>query len=285
PLPARETAREPAGAERSPAPASPTAERKPVLEAVTPAAGKLAVQFNTERPHGRLGLLWILVLIPAAVVGREWLAAVLAITAVVGACQAVASRRSRGQHPVLILSAVTALALPMAAVAGLNAAALAAAGGAGLTLVVWVFIPRYTSPGDIVATLAIGGALGLAAASPVLLREFRLDLTLLLLTCASVYDAGAYLVGTGASYAWEGPAAGVVALIPVTIFSAVVLVPPLGGGAPFLLGLLAAALAPLGPLVGTALIGTPDADVPGLRRLDSLVVLGPLWAAAAAAMV
>jgi hypothetical protein len=76
-----------------------------------------------------------------------------------------------------------------------------------------------------------------------------------------------------------------VALIPVTIFSAVVLVPPLAGGGPFLLGLLAAALAPLGPLVGTALVGTPQADVPGLRRLDSLIVLGPVWATAAAAIV
>jgi hypothetical protein len=155
----------------------------------------------------------------------------------------------------------------------------------GLTVLMSFLFPTRSSLRDIGATLAIGGLLGLAAASPVLLRDFRLDAALLLLACAAAYDAGAYLVGTGATVAWEGPAAGVVALIPVTILSAVVLVPPFPPGGPLLLGALAAILTPLGPLAGTALVGSREADVPGLRRLDSLLVLGPVWAAVAAALV
>jgi hypothetical protein len=60
-----------------------------------------------------------------------------------------------------------------------------------------------------------------------------------------------------------------------------VFVPPFSGASPWLLGLLAAALAPFGPLVGTLLLGEREARAPALRRLDSLLVLGPVWAAAA----
>jgi hypothetical protein len=99
---------------------------------------------------------------------------------------------------------------------------------------------------------------------------------LLAMICA--YDAGAYLIGTGASSAWEGPAAGVAALIPITIFAEVVLVPPFGAMQPLFLGVLAAVLAPCGPVAASALLGDRSGHAPALRRLDSLLLLGPLWA-------
>jgi hypothetical protein len=112
----------------------------------------------------------------------------------------------------------------------------------------------------------------------VLVRQTGIAPTLLLLALVSVYDAGAYLVGTGAASAWEGPAAGVAALIPVTIFASVVLIPPFSGAEPLLLGVLAAVLAPAGPVAASALLGDRSAHAPALRRLDSLLLLGPLWA-------
>ena len=41
---------------------------------------------------------------------------------------------------------------------------------------------------------------------------------------------------------------------------------------------LAALCCPVGQLVGSALLPDPDSPAPALRRIDSLLVLGPLWA-------
>jgi CDP-diglyceride synthetase len=95
---------------------------------------------------------------------------------------------------------------------------------------------------------------------------------------------GAYLVGTGAGNDWEGPVAGVAAIFCVTLFVAV-LVPSFGGGGPFLLGLVAAILTPLGPLAASIILGDRNAKAPALRRLDSLLLVAPVWAWVAAVLV
>ena len=74
------------------------------------------------------------------------------------------------------------------------------------------------------------------------------------------------------------------AIVCVTLFVAV-LVPSFRGGSPFLLGLVAAVLAPLGPLAASVILGDSDASAPALRRLDSLLLLGPVWAWSAAAVL
>jgi CDP-diglyceride synthetase len=95
---------------------------------------------------------------------------------------------------------------------------------------------------------------------------------------------GAYLVGTGATNDWEGPVAGVASIVCVTLFVAV-LVPSFGGGGPFLLGVVAAILAPLGPLAASIVLGDRDAKAPALRRIDSLLLLAPVWAWLAAVLL
>jgi hypothetical protein len=62
-------------------------------------------------------------------------------------------------------------------------------------------------------------------------------------------------------------------------------VPSFGGGGPFLLGLVAAILAPLGPLAASIVLGDRDAKAPALRRLDSLLLLAPVWAWVAAVLL
>ena len=41
---------------------------------------------------------------------------------------------------------------------------------------------------------------------------------------------------------------------------------------------LAAVCCPVGQLVASALLPDPDSPAPALRRIDSFLVLGPLWA-------
>ena len=137
---------------------------------------------------------------------------------------------------------------------------------------------------DVALTVLVALAVGLAAAAPVLLRGLGLAAPLALLAFAAAHDMGAYLVGTGATATWEGPVAGIAAVACVTLFVAV-LVPSFTGAGSFALGVVAGTLAPLGPLAASALLGDRSAPAPALRRLDSLLLMGPVWAWVAAALL
>jgi uncharacterized membrane protein YoaK (UPF0700 family) len=232
-----------------------------------------------------LGVAWAVITGGALVAGPGWLAIWLAVIAFVAASQTATVWRKRGERPLPGFAAATAAALPLAATVGLGHMNAVVAGAVVLTMVARLAAPTKAPGRDIGLTLVIGVSIGMAAAAPVLLREINIPAALYLLACAALYDAGAYLVGTGASSAWEGPAAGVAALIPLTMLAAVVLVPPFHGGSPLLLGALAAVLAPFGPVAGSALLGDRTAYAPGLRRLDSLLVMGPIWAWCAVALL
>ena len=58
---------------------------------------------------------------------------------------------------------------------------------------------------------------------------------------------------------------------------AVLRVPPFDGGAVFVFGGFAALFCPLGQVAASALLPRADARAPALRRLDSLLLLGPAW--------
>lgn len=235
--------------------------------------------YDNARPHGRIGFAWAVVTVTAVIAGPGWTAGWLGANAFVGASQAAGTRRGLDVAPPPWLAALAALAPPVAAVFGGRYVVGVVAAGLVSAVLVRTFVNHRASAHAVSLALVMGSAIGSAAASVALTREVDVAAAVYLLACACIYDAGAYLVGTGASAEWEGPLAGVVALLPVTILAAVVLVPsPFPSGTPLALGLLAAILAPLGPLAGTALLGRRDADAPGLRRLDSLILLGPAWA-------
>jgi hypothetical protein len=100
---------------------------------------------------------------------------------------------------------------------------------------------------------------------------------------ASAYELGDYIVGSGASNPVEGPLAGVTTAALVSLPLALVLVEPYNVAGVALLGFTAVVL-PLGQLVGSAVLPGAGAHAPALRRIDTLFVLAPLWAAAAGAL-
>lgn len=120
---------------------------------------------------------------------------------------------------------------------------------------------------------------GVAAASFVLARAQGLATGLVLAGMVTVFDSSAYLIGTGAPNRWEGSVAGVASIAALTLFVAAVLAPPFTGASPWILGGAAAALAPIGPVLARWATGDKDAPVPALRRLDSLILVGPAWVA------
>jgi hypothetical protein len=134
-------------------------------------------------------------------------------------------------------------------------------------------------------TIAATAGLVVAAAGPVIVRT-RPDgavLAVALLLAVCLYDAAVFVVGTGATNSWEGPAAGVVTLVPFTVLVAALLVPPFRGSSPWVLGGLTAVLAPWGAPLATRLLGGGD-RLGAVRRLDSLLLVGPAWAVATAVM-
>ncbi|HEX6595652.1 MAG TPA: hypothetical protein VF045_01870, partial [Acidimicrobiales bacterium] len=260
------------------APRPTTAPRK------RPSLPELAVVPQPTRPHGKLGVLWAAITVGAVVLGALPLALWLAACAAVATIQA--GRASKADHELTAVFAAAAGAgmLPLvAAVAGLPVMAVVAVAVAVLVPVAGMSAPGRPNPRDVGTLVLLSVSVGVAVASVVLLREVNIHAPLLLLAYAAAYDASAYVVGTGATKFWEGPVAGVLMLIPVTMLSAVF--PLESEGSSLLLGVVAALLTPCGPLAASALLGDAEANAPALRRLDSLLVLAPLWGLLAWAFV
>lgn len=244
-----------------------------------------AVVHDIDGPKVRLGALWFVASVSACVVARPLLAIVLAIAAGCAADQVVrlhdpdattGVRSLLGDLPRLA-AVLAAGSLPLAAAAGSDTltAAMAAA-------VVLSFAACGTR-----ALLPVFGAvpLGLAAAAPVLLHRVGMAAALFLLLLVCAYDAGDFLVGTGAGTSWEGPAAGIAAVAVVGFAATVIAPPPLIEEGAAVLALLVAMLAPLGPPLASLLIGDGATPARYVRRLDSLLIAGPVSAYVLAALL
>ena len=229
-------------------------------------------RLGTSRPHVRLGLLWGVVTLAAAVGGSLVLGPWLAAGAGAAALQSIRQVKAKRRRPDRAGAAAAAVLPPLGAALGPLGAA------AGLVAGVTAGALLGTARGRVLRTLSFGLPFGLAAAAPVLLRTRGLAEAGTLLALVWAFDAGDYVVGVGAGKRWEGPAAGLAGMAVVTLCTTAVLVPPFEGTSGWVLGGIAAALAPLGPVVVSALLRSSKADVPAARRLDSLVLAGPAFA-------
>jgi len=252
------------------------------------ARGRLVPAPDLTGPKVSLGLGWAVVtgaaLLGGSVILGAWFAAVAALASV----QAARSwkRAPSGRRPVpqaaAAASALVVAGAGLGIVAGVAALVLAVVGAT-----IWAALVAIgrdgdeAAVGDVVLTLACAAVPAAALVGPVLLRGHGLAASLVLLVYAMVYDASAWLVGSGTRRRWDGPVAGMASIASVTVAVAAVF-PQFKGSSPWVLGALAAVLAPLGPAVATLVLGNRRARVPALRRIDSLIVLGPLWAIAAA---
>jgi hypothetical protein len=225
----------------------------------------------------------------ALLAGPVWVAVLMAPVAGLAAGSGVRSRQPhpprRGPQPLPTASmaaAGAALVTLASALGPLPAGTVAVAIAAAIVAAAAKRPQRgpHVLPTVLIVLLPAGAGAGL-----VLSRTLGLSPGLVLAGTACLYDAGAYLMGTGARTRLEGPIAGLANVAALTLLAAAVLVPPFRGDSPWILGGLAAVLAPLGPVVAQRLIGDPAARVPALRRLDSLLLLGPAWALAASVVL
>jgi hypothetical protein len=249
------------------------------------------VVHDVDGPKIRLGVVWFAVSVGACVAARSLLALVMAVAAALAADQLVrlhdpsvadAARTARERaerllgEPVRLTAAIGAASLPLAAAAGSDTLA----GAMAATVIVGL----VAAGGRAVLPISAALSMGLAAASPVLLHRLGMSAGLFLLVLVAAYDAGDFLVGTDAGTTWEGPAAGVAAVAVVGFAATVLAPPPLLEDGAATLAILVALLGPLGPLVASLLVGDGGTKARFVRRLDSLIVVGPIAAYVIAAL-
>lgn len=237
---------------------------------------------DVDGPRIRLGMVWAVVTFAAVAGGAATAAAWFGAAALVAAGNACRIWRQEERRPIAPIVVFGATALPIAAAFGwvpvLGVTALIVLAAFGWQPVAGALSQPARAHTSVGLTIGMAAAIGLAAASPVLVRGVGLTEAVVFVTLIGVYDASNYLVGSGAASPWEGPAAGAAFILAVTLAVAAVFVPPFRGLTPWLFGFLTALLAPLGPYAASALLPKPTARAPGLRRLDVWIVAGPVWA-------
>ena len=233
----------------------------------------LAPPVEADGPRIRLGIAYGFAAVVLLISGGV----VLAVGAgLLGATAATQTARSWGAlRPVRYLAFGGGLFIPLAAAVG----PVGVAAGIVAVLIAAVVLsgPRSTDLALVARVALIPIACGVAVAAPVALRGEGLAAVGVLVASVLLYDATVFVMGADAKWRWEGVVPGLVAVVAVTLFAAAVLVPPFRGAAPWVLGGLALAALPAGAVVGALLRGPEPRPVPALRRIDSLLVLGPLW--------
>ena len=246
---------------------------------------RLAVVYDIEPPHVRLGLAWFVLVMVAMGFGRYGLAVLFALAAAVAAYQAARCwRRRKPNRPDPFIAAAIAAALPVAAAISTGVLGLVLLCSVGVAVFRAGVETRIPPLATAARTLQCGLWVGGAAAGVVATHRFEPWAAFALILAVSAYETGDYLVGSGARNALEGPIAGAVAVLVVQFAVAAVGLPPFEVENGLLFAALAAVLCPLGQLVGSLVLPTADAPASAVRRLDSLLLLAPVWAVAAGAV-
>ena len=118
----------------------------------------------------------------------------------------------------------------------------------------------------------------IASGSMIFAYRYEVGAAVWLLCLVSIYDAGHYSFGAGSDRAWGGPFAGIAGIGVVAFALVIVGVPPHDPSAAGRFAVGAAFLIPAGVALGSLVLPGPGARAGAFRRLDSLMVAGPLWA-------
>jgi hypothetical protein len=240
---------------------------------------RLAVVYDIEPPHVRLGIAWFLLVVVALAVGIFALATVFALAAALAAYQSARCWRLREPNrPDQHLAALIAGGMGLAA--ALSVGAVGAVILIGVVLAVFRAFTETRAPFVLTASRTLLCSLwpGAAAAGMVTSYRFEMWTAVALLLAVSAYETGDYLVGSGSRTKFEGPIAGAVATMVVVLTIAAVGLPPFEIDNALQFGLLAAVLCPVGQIIGSLVLPAAAAPAPALRRLDSWLLLAPTWA-------
>jgi hypothetical protein len=228
----------------------------------------------------RLGVAWFVAAAAALAGGPLLTALVYGTVAAVAAAQTARSWRRQGVQASEPVAAAGAGAMALGATLGPGGLGIAILGTTAAAIVLRNPGSASRHPLLVDAGVTLQSALlpGVAAASMVLTLRLDLGAAIALLMLVSAYEVGDYLIGSGADGPFEGPVAGAAAMCVAIFVIGWFGLGELDFVSATVFGLVAVALCPLGQLTASALLPRADAPASGLRRLDSLVLLAPVWA-------
>jgi hypothetical protein len=239
----------------------------------------LSVVYDVNGPKVRLGVLWFLANAVALTIGLELITPLWAATAAVAALQMSRAWRKEGQRAHRAVAGIGAALLPIAAAISV--------GFVGVVVLLVVAISYYLALIDLEGghpvdqagyTLQCALFPGLAAAGVVTTLRFDVIAAIGLLLLVSAYEAGDFLIGSGARWKWEGPVMGMVAVGVMAFALSTPRLPPFVLPDALWLGAMVAVLCPVGQLLASALLPSNATRAPALRRIDSMLLLAPAWA-------
>lgn len=250
---------------------------------------RFAVPYPTDGPKISLGVLWCV-----AVVGAGWLATPLLAVFVASVAGLAGLQVGTSFKPFVdpLIASGLAAAVALSGLFGALGLGIALILGALVTLLVAAGLPATTPvlgqrgtevpPMEALvhrAELLARSALpaGVAAASLVAIERLEFGAFIALVVLVSAYEVGDFVIGTGSSNAVEGPVAGLVALAVAAATTYVLLPAPFDTNSYPLFAALAAVCAPLGQIFASAVLPRGVAWAPALRRLDSYLIVAPLW--------
>lgn len=239
----------------------------------------------TEGLRVTLGVVWFAAVLATCFVGRWPLAVLLALVAALAAAQTVHAWARIGGGGNLPLATLVAGAATAGAGAQASIAGMVLLGGCAAAIVVAVANPTRPAPLLAAAGVTVRSFVVPSAATIGVLLVYDIEpvAAAVLLVLVSAYDVGSFLVGAGDRGPVGGIVAGIAAVLvaafPFALFVDILGLRPFDSWqAAWVFAGIVAALAPLGPAVASAALPLASADVRALRRVDSLVVVAPLWA-------
>jgi hypothetical protein len=239
---------------------------------------RIAVIYDIEGPRVRLGIGWFALAIAALAIGTPAVAVVYGVTAAVAAAQTASAWRKRKSAANVPVAAAGAGAMALAAAISTPVLGLALLGFVGAAIATATVEAGRRSLPSAARTLQSGVYAGGAAAALVCTHRFEIGAAVALLLVASAYEVGDYIVGSGGRNALEGPIAGFAALLVVQFGVSALGIPPFELPSGLAYAALAGVLCPIGQLAASLVLPSVRAPASALRRLDSLLVLGPVWA-------
>lgn len=227
----------------------------------------------------RFGIAWFVSFIACAFVGPPAVALLIGALCSVAALQSVMSWKQQHTEVDRPIAAVLPIAAALASLIGVGLAGLVLAFGTVIAIVM-----AAGAPGRRVGVFARAGTTlrcallpTVVAISVVSMARTSTSALLVLLVLVSAYETGNHLVGTDAGSIFDGPIAGVAAVLVVTFTEATFQFGPFTTHAAWLFGGLVAVGAPLGTPVAAAMVPRAAEVGAALRRLDVWLVVAPLW--------
>ena len=232
-----------------------------------------------------MGVAWAVSVAAALGLGRlafglPLLCVVLSVVAAAAAAQIVQAWHPARSDVLRIAAALGAAAVGLSAAFGSRPLGAALLVVVGCGLVVCVVQATRRASLFALAALVLQSALpvGVAVASVQLTLDHDIGSAIILLMMVMAFDLADFVVGSGASGVFEGPIAGAIAIVLIAAVAAVIKAPPFDGALVWFFAALAAVLCPLGQVTASWLLPDATTRASALRRLDSLLVVAPVWA-------